>query len=163
MGDEMGPDGACVASTNVLLHGAVARSAISIVAPPSPTTGSAAVPTRSSGGSGRAICRWRSQSDADHAPGQRHGAAVQAAPRTARGSRGNAHYHYTHFRFFSARDTYVALFLAEVSTLKTYRPAVGSRKDPYHDFAAKVETFLSRLTPTEIDRTTNVEELISDS
>jgi hypothetical protein len=67
------------------------------------------------------------------------------------------------FGFFSARDTYVALFLAEVSTLKTYRPAVGSRKDPYHDFAAKVETFLSRLTPTEIDRTTNVEELISDS
>lgn len=73
--------------------------------------------------------------------------------------------HTRSFGFFAAQDTYVALFLAELSALK---PSHGSgprrrgRKDPYRAFAAKVETFLSRLTANEIDRTTDVEDLISD-
>jgi hypothetical protein len=55
-----------------------------------------------------------------------------------------------------------------VSRLSGLKPSHGSgprrrgSRDPYRAFAAKVETFLSRLTANEIDRTTDVEDLISD-
>lgn len=72
--------------------------------------------------------------------------------------------HTRSFGFFAAPDTYVALFLAELSTLKPSGsgPRRRGRKDPYRAFAAKVETFLRRLTASEIDGTTDVEDLISD-
>jgi hypothetical protein len=51
--------------------------------------------------------------------------------------------HTRSFGFFAAPDTYVALFLAELSTLKPSGsgPRRRGRKDPYRAFAAKVETF----------------------
>jgi len=73
--------------------------------------------------------------------------------------------HTRSFGYFAARDTYVALFLAEVTTLKP-PPGSGRRRrgpnDPYGILATKVEKFLRRITASEIDRTTNVEDLISD-
>jgi hypothetical protein len=69
------------------------------------------------------------------------------------------------FGFFASRDTYVAMFLVEVSPLKTRTrgtETTGDREDPYRVVAAKVEKLLCRLSSSEIDRTTNVEDLVSD-
>jgi hypothetical protein len=62
------------------------------------------------------------------------------------------------FGFFAGFDTFVALYLEETKALK-----FRGRSDPYREYACKVEAFLRRLSEKEIDRTTNVESLITNS
>jgi hypothetical protein len=62
------------------------------------------------------------------------------------------------FGFFARTNTFVAVFLAETSTLK----AIGDR-DPYKECAAKVQAVLGRISAADIDRRTDVEKLVTDS
>ena len=62
------------------------------------------------------------------------------------------------FGFFAGFDTFVALYLEETKILK-----VPGHSDRYREYACKVEAFLRRLSENDIDRTTDVESLITDS
>ena len=62
------------------------------------------------------------------------------------------------FGFFAGLDTFVAVELVETTALKE-----KSGSDPYREYARKVEKFIERLSENDIDRTTDVEILITDS
>jgi hypothetical protein len=61
------------------------------------------------------------------------------------------------FGFFAGLNTYVAVSMAETATLK-----IAGKSDPYEEHAAKVQALISRLRAADIDRTTDVEKLVTD-
>jgi hypothetical protein len=61
------------------------------------------------------------------------------------------------FGFFSRVNTYIAVCIAETATLKT-----SGKRDPYEEHAAKVQAVIRRLSATEVDRTTDIEQLVTD-
>jgi len=63
------------------------------------------------------------------------------------------------FGFFSRADVFVALFLEETETLKR---AVAAGTDLYKTHCDKVRLFVSKLTGTDVDGVTDVEQLVTD-
>jgi hypothetical protein len=61
------------------------------------------------------------------------------------------------FGFFARVNTYVAISIAETATLKT-----STKSDPYEQQAAKVQAVIRRLGAADVDRTTDVEKLVTD-
>lgn len=64
------------------------------------------------------------------------------------------------FGFFSRPNTYVAISFDTVDGLKL--PNRRADRTKYRAHAAKVDAFLKLVDPTEIDRTTSIENLITD-
>jgi hypothetical protein len=63
------------------------------------------------------------------------------------------------FGFFSQANVFVALFLEETDALKRAK-AAGT--DRYKAYADKVEILLSKLTKTDVDGVTDVDQLVTD-
>ncbi len=63
------------------------------------------------------------------------------------------------FGFFARVNTYVALYLDETDELKR---KVRAGENPYEEHAKNVERVLRRVVDKDIDRTTNVEALVTD-
>jgi hypothetical protein len=61
------------------------------------------------------------------------------------------------FGFFAGLNTYVAVSMAETATLK-----IAGKSDPYEAHAARVQALIRRLRAADIDRTTDVEKLVTD-
>jgi hypothetical protein len=61
------------------------------------------------------------------------------------------------FGFFARVNTYIAVSIAETATLKA-----RSEIDPYEEHAAKVQAVIRLLSAADVDRTTAVEELVTD-
>lgn len=63
------------------------------------------------------------------------------------------------FGFFTGPDTFAALFLEQVKTLKKI-PAPGDPPDPYKVWAQKVQNVRQHIG--DVDCTTDVEQLVTD-
>ena len=61
------------------------------------------------------------------------------------------------FGFFARVNTYVAISIVETETLKA-----SSKSNPYEEHAAKVQAVIRRLRAADVDRTTDVEKLVTD-
>jgi len=61
------------------------------------------------------------------------------------------------FGFFAGVNTYVAISIAETATLKA-----SSKLDPYEEHAGRVQAVIGRLRAADVDRTADVEKLVSD-
>jgi hypothetical protein len=62
------------------------------------------------------------------------------------------------FGFFARPNKYVAVFLDTTENLKHPH----GQTDPYQEYGRKVEAILARLSPTEINRITPIDDLITD-
>ena len=62
------------------------------------------------------------------------------------------------FGFLARVNTYFAVSIAETATLKRR----ASNSDPYEEHAAKVQALIRRLSAADVDRTTDVEKLVTD-
>lgn len=63
------------------------------------------------------------------------------------------------FGFLARVNTYFAVSIAETATLKR---RASSNSDPYEEHAAKVQALIRRLSAADVDRTTDVEKLVTD-
>jgi hypothetical protein len=61
------------------------------------------------------------------------------------------------FGFFARVNTFVAVSIVETAALET-----SGKSDPYEEHAAKVQAVIRRLGAADIDRTTDVERLVTD-